>query len=519
MGTPSKTANSQQKLVFHSKRTLSITITFQFSVNTILQKLFNNDTCSDQTVVFYDLNLFLHRNIITQSSGLFLKLFDSSSANREDHTMEFSSSLSISTSSFESVMKTLYCSPISLSHSNTFDVYVCARYFEIQELIDFCLTTINQYIEDPQWMISLTIQALENENYAFLRAVLKIPQEDDIDPVTALRTLLDKVKDVHLSEPLLILPSSALLLTEACNDNAEGSLWLLRSFVKSFKEQNWKVSDFEEILFKFNSELLPVRIWIDDVFSVLKTDKSLESILGVFFIQRLFSRVDFGPEVGPEVPRNTCLSSSGSVVHNCLMVMGTSSQGSADWFVNHYKSMVSDGRVEVIEYNATSSVDPSQFNILIYASGGNDPTHHDSWISDWVSAGKPVITMMFAGSSSYISPVLFENIGLVNGSHTGDYVTFNTTDSHEIFNYLKSDSFSSSYTPCKTGTTPKSGATVLSSFPNSTTPSVVYRKYSNSHQIFTGFTPFNQYTKTETASSSLAKLVYGCSEYLLKMSS
>ncbi|KAL0251516.1 hypothetical protein GEMRC1_000729 [Eukaryota sp. GEM-RC1] len=147
----------------------------QISPTSLCNKLFQTSLKHDFVVSFKDLQIPCHSVVLAQSSDVLRYMFTCDSSKHKS-SADFSY-LDVSASSFHSFFSYFYAQPVEITLENLYEIYILARYFEVQDLKSSCLKSISHFSNSTESILFLVKQC-GNHNEDFLNSLLQFFTSD-----------------------------------------------------------------------------------------------------------------------------------------------------------------------------------------------------------------------------------------------------------------------------------------------------------------------------------------------------
>ncbi|KAL0206494.1 hypothetical protein P9112_001801 [Eukaryota sp. TZLM1-RC] len=252
---------------------------FELSGTDTLNKLYASQKLSDHTLLFHEHSFKVHRNLLATQSSFFDQCFTFGYADQYEHEHDLSE-LPIDIEIFESFIKLFYGFPVTLTLSNVYHYYYCARYFGVPSLLESTLSLMKNNANLPEFMCPLLGQAQEWNDLQVFEAING--KQEDLDLKVAINNLFSKINKPM--EPLNIKPDTFQLLAPSSRNNQCLTEWLALSLVKSASadEKRWTGAVVEEALGALDLEVVSLEIIYDSLLLPLYKPEDLEDLLDKF---------------------------------------------------------------------------------------------------------------------------------------------------------------------------------------------------------------------------------------------
>ncbi|KAL0235458.1 hypothetical protein GEMRC1_002040 [Eukaryota sp. GEM-RC1] len=212
-------------------------MTYTKSSTEILSSIRTLELLSDQTIIFHDDRLNVHRVVLASSSTYFRDLWTVGWKDQEDTTLCFNH-LPVSSYAFISFFNFFYGLPIALDKDNFYDMFYLSRYFKVVDLQSLCGTLLTQkQSSEPDFLSPSVKSATEHSDCHFLSLLdfSKVLLQSNNDPVVATSTVFQYFLN-NLVTPKLLE-------------------WYLQSVQLSCLDQNWTSEELHHCL-GFPADLL-----------------------------------------------------------------------------------------------------------------------------------------------------------------------------------------------------------------------------------------------------------------------
>ncbi|KAL0233111.1 hypothetical protein GEMRC1_011856 [Eukaryota sp. GEM-RC1] len=232
---------------------------FTLSSTDVLNTLFTTEKLSDQTLLYNDLSLNVHRIVLATQSSYFHNCFITGFSDQKETVYDLSS-VSVDTDVFHSFIKLLYGYPLVLTSSNCYQFFRCARYFLVEPFLNHTLSLLKANMTSSEWVGHLLVQAQDRDDLQIFNVLNNCPNSETTS--SSITKIMSRVDD---APPVMsLLPETfSLLIPSSCYSQIL-SEWLSKCLVVSALEddESWSVEIVKASLRDLNHELLSADFFI-----------------------------------------------------------------------------------------------------------------------------------------------------------------------------------------------------------------------------------------------------------------